>query len=143
MDPLKVDQLLRHNEDVRCKMYYDTKGIPTIGVGMNLLTETLPDDLAYEWSQRKRTRIINDLHNRLDFFSSLDDVRQAALVDMAYNMGADGLLAFGETLEMIRNKQYVEAAKHLETTPYYHEVGLRSARICKMISTGLWPDFIK
>lgn len=143
MDGAKIQKLLSYDEGIRGKMYHDTKGIPTIGIGMNLNTEILPDDLALEWSTRKRVKIQNDLMTRLDFFETLDDARQGALTDMAYNMGVDGLLAFTTTLDLIRRKEYQEAAIHLQTTPYYQEGSLRSVRIFKILLTGLWPDFIK
>ncbi len=142
MDGGKNQQLINYSEGIVGKLYYDDRGNPSIGVGMNLNTETLPEDLAIEWSTRKRVKIQNDLMERLDFFELLDDVRQAVLVDMSYNMGVNGLMAFTKTLDLIRRKEYQEAANNLKTTPYYHQVGLRSERNCKMLITGLWPDFI-
>ena len=79
-----------------------------------------------------------DLKKKIDFFSSLDDERQYALIDMAFNLGVNGLLMFRKMLRNMRNKQYERSAQECLNSEYAKCVGKRALRIAETIKTGVF-----
>lgn len=141
-----INDLIR-DEGERLKVYDDKTGIaitrgtkvaghPTIGVGRSLDSNGITE-------AESRYLLLNDIANieiqltkRLSWFNALDDIRQRALINMAFNLGVDGLLSFATFIGFLSDKQWVKACSDLESTDWYREVGPRAVRICKMISTG-------
>lgn len=138
-----IDQL-RRDEGVRYRMYLDTLGNPTIGVGhkilpdeQRLLTVTLNDDgvnalLAHDISDKERQLM------QFDWFTGLDDCRQAAIVNMAFNLGVHGLLGFPSMIHYLVTKEWNAVARECDDPNWHAQVGARSDRIAEQLRTGEW-----
>ena len=144
MDWERVEALLRRHEGTRDRMYEDSKGTPTIGIGHNLhepiseaaISQILNDDLRNAY---------DEVSVRCSWFLDLDDVRQAAIVDMVFNMGLPTFLKFRNTIAFLRAGNYHEAGEEIlrgtgkgGKSQYYIDVGPRAERIRHMIQTGEW-----
>jgi lysozyme len=132
-------RLLKLHEGVRLKPYTDTVGKLTLGIGRNLddrgitLEEAeylLSNDISDAWLQ---------LVSHLPFFSKLDTVRQAVLVDMAFNLGLAGLMSFSKALLAIKEGRFDVAAGELLNSKWSAQVGRRSHRLAEMMRSGEWP----
>jgi lysozyme len=132
-------RLLKLHEGVRLKPYTDTVGKLTLGVGRNLddrgitLEEAdylLSNDISAAWLS---------LVSLVECFSRLDTVRQAVLLDMAVNLGTDGLLKFRKTLAFVAGGQYPEAATEMLDSTWAKQTGQRAKRLSKMMASGEWP----
>lgn len=86
--------------------------------------------------KKELERVKNALSKELSFFDKLDDVRQAILIDMAYNMGIKGLLSFKNTLKLISDGKYVEASINMEQSNWYKQVKTRAKKLCEAMKTG-------
>jgi lysozyme len=75
----------------------------------------------------------------LPWFSQLDDVRQRVLLDMAFNLGVQGLLEFRRTLEAVRSGRYQQAAGMMLESKWAGQVGQRAQRLSQMMATGKDP----
>lgn len=135
MDTAKLKEQLIKHEGLRLKPYVDTVGKITVGVGHNLtdlgLTATqvmsiLDDDI------KVATKLLD---TELSWWISLDDVRQRALVDLAFNLGYK-LLGFKDTLIALRVNQWNNAADNLLKSVYAKQVGKRAVDLAYMIRTG-------
>jgi len=80
------------------------------------------------------------LEYRLPWFTELDEVRQAVLVDMGYNLGIDGLLKFKRTLGSVESGNYANAAIQMLESKWATQVGHRAERLSDMMETGEWYD---
>lgn len=69
----------------------------------------------------------------------LDDVRQDALVNMAFNLGVHGLAGFPETMSALEAHNWSAAANDLAGDAWAKQVGDRATRIIAMIRTGKRP----
>ena len=76
---------------------------------------------------------------RIPCWENLNEVRQAALMDMAYNMGVMGLMGFKNTLMSICQRAWGDAATRLLDSTYARETKTRAVRIAEMIRSGEWP----
>ena len=76
-------------------------------------------------------------------WAHLDDVRQAALTDMAYEMGGAGLAGFPHMLIAVRTEDWPTAAAQCLASAGYGQspcegVRLRALRTSRMLATGNW-----
>ena len=146
MDLERLQKQLSLEEGVRNLAYKDSKGIWTIGIGHNIETRPISDLAVKVIFEQDVDTVVSLLDKYLPWWKELDDVRQNALVDLGFNLGVGPssedptgkLLLFTGTLEVLKNKDYEECAKHLEGTLWYKQVGSRALRVVKMIRTGEW-----
>lgn len=68
-----------------------------------------------------------------------DPVRAAALLDMAFQLGVNGLASFHNSLSLIAAQQWQEAAAALLNSRWAKQTPNRAARVTNMIATGVAP----
>tara|TARA_Y100000996_G_scaffold383839_1_gene340122 strand:- start:11165 stop:11593 length:429 start_codon:yes stop_codon:yes gene_type:complete len=127
---------IRFHEGVESKVYKDHLGIETIGVGRNLKDRGLSEDEIDYLLTNDITIIENELDKAFPWWRDLDEVRQRALADLAFNMGIPRLHGFVKMLAGLQRRDYNTAAEELLDSKYAKQVGARSERIAGMIRTG-------
>jgi lysozyme len=127
---------MRFHEGVKNKVYKDHLGIETIGVGRNLVDRGLSDEEVDYLLGNDITIVENELDNGLSWWRDLDEVRQRALADLAFNMGLPRLHGFVKMLDGLQRRDYHAAADELLYSKYAKQVGARSERVAQMIRTG-------
>jgi lysozyme len=135
-----ISDLLIKHEGLRLKVYTDTTGHLTIGVGRNLTNDGISNDEAMTLLSNDISNVTNQLNSNLSWFASLDPVRQAVLQDLCFNMGWHTLSTFSEFLGFMQNGQYSEAATDLLGTLWARQVGSRATDNASMLTSGNWPD---
>ena len=132
----KLKALLLHHESFREYPYLDSTGHLTIGIGRNLsnrgisYTEAialLDDDISY---------FDSNLSRLLYFFSSLDETRQIALIDMCFNLGIHGFLAFKNMLHYLEEKDFDNAAEEILNSKAAKQNPDRYKQLADMMRTG-------
>jgi len=122
--------------------YQDTLGYWTIGVG-HLIDKKrggkLPDHIIDALLDFDIAEAGNALYRALPWTEQLDEVRQAVLIDMTFNLGLGGLLMFKDTLKMIEEKDYTRAGMEMMNSKWATQVGARALILSKMMITGSWP----
>lgn len=130
-----IDELVL-DEGLRLRVYTDTKGIPTIGIGRNLLKGITREE-AYHLANNDIEEAIADLDRAIPWWTDLDEVRQRALTNLCFNMGIARLLGFHKMLAALQVADFVAAAAELLDSHWKNDVGPeRSGRIHQMILTG-------
>jgi len=129
-----IDDLIRH-EGFRSKPYCDTEGHLTIGYGLNLDAGITKEEARMILAHRIR-KIHLELISRLPYWTRLSVVRQNVLINMAYNLGVDGLMKFKVTLSMIEVGRYEEAAKQMLKSKWAKQVGRRAKELSNMMREG-------
>lgn len=139
-----LDLIARH-EGSRAEPYHDSLGILTVGVGHNLQANPLPGEVYPMSPERIQAVLAADLEREgapvraLPWFPALDEVRQAVLLDMAFNMGAAGLLSFHNTLGHFERGEWDAAADGMLASKWAAQVGPRAIEDAEMVRTGCWP----
>ncbi|WP_175969610.1 glycoside hydrolase family protein [Burkholderia sp. BCC0322] len=138
---------LRRDEAVRYTRYLDPEGVPTTGVGHNLLASPLPPGWTYPLNDTQVDSLLDhdltvtfaalDLH--LPWWRNLDEVRQRVIANMCFNMGIGRLLGFKNTLAAVRRGAYAVAAAGMKASKWYSQVGKRAVRLCLAMETGVMP----
>lgn len=136
-----VDQL-RRDEGERLAVYQDQLGYWTIGVGRlvdarrggGITAEESAYLLANDISKRRQA-----LAQRYSWFAALDPARQAALVNMAFQLGLEGLDRFPRMLAAVRDQRYAEAESHgLDSVWARQQTPGRARRVMRQLATGEW-----
>ncbi|MFW6015042.1 MAG: glycoside hydrolase family protein [bacterium] len=128
------EQLILH-EGLRLKPYKCTAGKLTIGVGRNLEDKGLTVEeslyLLKNDIEEKREQL-----KQFDWFNKLNFVRRKVIIDMAFNLGLDGLLKFKNMISAIKDGDYYRASKEMKDSLWYKQVGVRGKRLVKMMRSG-------
>lgn len=134
------DQLKR-DEGTVLHAYRDTNGFDTIGTGHLIdprkggsIPESISDALL-DFDIAEKTAGLNA---HLPWAGKLDPVRFAVLLNMAFNLGVEGLLEFHQTLALVQAGDYSGAAKEMLRSPWAGQVGDRANRLAKQMETGVW-----
>ena len=128
-------------EGCRLSPYRCSAGRLTIGIGRNLeragggITRAEAEYLF----ANDLLRIADGIAARWPWTAHLDEVRWAVLVGMAFQMGIDGLAAFGPTLALIEAGEHGAAADRLLRTKWAREdTPARAKRAAEMLRSGKW-----
>lgn len=131
------EQLIR-DEGLRLKPYQDTEGKWTIGVGRNLSDVGLTYGECEYLLENDIVRARAGVLARIDFSHRLDEVRREALVNMAFNLGINGLLGFKKFLTALEMGDWAQAAHEMLDSKWHQQVGLRAERLAEQIRSGTW-----
>lgn len=146
----KVQRLVMH-EGCVLEPYICPAGYKTIGVGRNLETNPLTEEekrvcgdyengitknAAFYLLRHDIERTEKECKKRIAIYDVLDDERQYALLDMAFNLGVAGVLKFKKMLTAMACGYFEDAAKECLDSKYAKDVGQRAVRIANTIRTG-------
>lgn len=71
----------------------------------------------------------------VSWYNCATDVTKGVLINMAFNMGIAGLMSFKNSLRMIREQRWPEAAANLKKSLWYRQVGSRAKELINRIAT--------
>jgi len=133
---------LRGDEAVRRTAYRDSLGLLTIGVG-RLVDPTKPGGGLRD--SEIDFMLANDIEDRvraltaaLPWFTTLDEARSGVLLNMAFQLGTVGLLAFTGTLGYVRSGDYAAAAKAMLASKWAKQTPERAERLATQMASGVW-----
>lgn len=155
----EIKQRLYVHEGFRSKPYRCTANKLTIGIGRNIedrpfteeelrlvdkdyMTKGITKAQAFAILARDVMQFDFELRQNIPFYERLDDERQYALLDMAFNMGIGnskkGLLSFKNMLNYMGTGFYKQAAAECLNSKYGRELPVRAGRIARTIETGVF-----
>ena len=123
--------------------YKDTRGNTTWGIGHNLSAAPLCLSAAGFLGQAIQAQFDHDLDQATSalatypWYAHLDLVRQAALQNMVFNLGAETFSKFAGFRGYMASGDYSAAAADLRTTLVYKQLSSRYERLAKQIETGI------
>nr|3RZE_A Chain A, Histamine H1 receptor, Lysozyme chimera [synthetic construct] len=160
-----IFEMLRIDEGLRLKIYKDTEGYYTIGIG-HLLTKSpslnaakseldkaigrntngviTKDEAEKLFNQDVDAAVRGILRNAKlkPVYDSLDAVRRAALINMVFQMGETGVAGFTNSLRMLQQKRWDEAAVNLAKSRWYNQTPNRAKRVITTFRTGTWDAYL-
>ncbi len=150
MTTLAIDLIKRH-EGFRSVVYRCTAGKKTIGYGYNLQANPLclkkeKIDGYYQngITEPSALLLLTDHVSQLEFmlckkilvWPKLNAVRQAVLLDMAFNLGVNGLLSFKNMLSCLNRADYVGATDHMLSSDWAGQVKKRAWELAGLMLAG-------
>ena len=133
---------LKGDEAVRSTVYKDTLGFFTIGIGRlvddrKTKVGLRPVEMEFMLNNDIDDRI-NELTKRLPWFQDLDDVRKGVLLNMSFQLGVDGLMAFKNTLSLVSKGDYASASDAMLDSQWADQTPNRAKRLADQMKTGVW-----
>lgn len=121
--------------------YQDHLGYWTIGIGFLIDKRKggglRPEEIEFIFTNRLSI-ITAELSRKLSWFRNLSEARQAVLINMAYQMGVEGLLGFRNTLRIIESGDYAKGAKEMLNSKWATQTPERANRMSKQMASGQW-----
>lgn len=157
---MKID-FIKKNEGFVDHVYKDREGYDTIGYGFKIDKRggtPFSDKQIKKWRENGITReeadqVVEEMHekyksqiSRYKFYQEADPARQAALVDLTYNMGVGWVKDFDNAREAIQKGDYEKFVDEIlyntkadgtkEKTRYYKQTGQRAERVALIMKYG-------
>jgi lysozyme len=142
-----ADRLLAH-EGLRLQVYDDATGRPivagsrvignpTIGVGTLLSSPGGITEAEAEYLLRNRVNAaIAGVKHLVPDMRAANDARFDVLVEMAFQMGVDGLAKFTNTLRAVREKRWDDAADGMLASLWAKQTPGRAKTLSQIMRSG-------
>jgi lysozyme len=139
---------LEQDEGLRLYVYDDANGQPigpgshvighpTIGIGRALDVHGITKEEATYLLGNDIESIGEQIEAAIPWIGQLDDARAEVLVEMAFNLGINGLLQFKNTLADVKAGNYAKAADEMLESRWASQVGKRAKRLAEQMRTGV------
>jgi lysozyme len=153
-DPVRLAASTDGHEGYRAIPYRDSRGLWTFGKGRCLETNPLTRaELVYlldgnhlamsisqtgaDWLMRKELQSAEAACQKsLPFWAALNDARQNALIEMAYQMGFDKLLGFKKMLAAMERCDWAAAKAEALDSGWHLQTPKRAEQLAEQIFTG-------
>lgn len=138
----ELTRQLKADEGVKAQAYQDQLGFWTIGVGRLIDSRKpgsglRPSEIDFMLQNDIDDRI-EALTRSLPWFQNLDDARKGVLLNMAFQMGVEGLMGFKNTLRMVEDGDYMGAARNMLQSKWAEQTPARAARMAEQMRSGKW-----
>ena len=136
---MNADQLaaqLTIDEGKRRRIYADTVGKQTVGVGRNMTDRDMSDDEIGLMLKNDIAMVCGQLDKAAPWWANLSERRKQALANFVFNVGIATALTFKNTMQLMQSGQYTAAADEMMRSKWAGQVGARAHRITTMIREG-------
>jgi lysozyme len=140
-------EMTKYFEGFRDRAYYDSRGILTIGYGFNFIKFSDSSRRKYRFfgmTVEEADEIFENMYRTArqeaydwvgpNAYWKMNDTQRDILTDMAYNMGAKKLATFVRMRECLLRGDFKCAAKEMEDSAWYKQVGRRGRHHVKMFT---------
>ena len=163
LDRHKLERQLERHEGRRTEVYLDSVGVPTIGIGFNLVREDakakitalgldyqrvldgrqqLTEEQVSQLFQADVSAAIDDARELVPNFADLGDVRQRVLTDMSFNLGRRRLAGFRRMLAAVADGDFQRAADEMKDSKWYRQVKSRGVTLVEMMRSNRDPAWL-
>lgn len=137
---------IKRNEGFSPYVYKDTLGYDTVGYGFKC-SDLSPDELAYNGGryepmsrevadkilQIKLTKLKKRVYSALSWLRVAPVNIQDAVCEMAYQMGVAGMLGFHNTLKLMSEGRYAEAADNMLKSKWAKQTPNRARYVANLV----------
>jgi len=152
-----IKQLVKH-EGLMLKVYQDSLGIDTIGIGRNvkdrgfselelhviaktveeIYEKGITEEDAYFLLQTDISIVEKELSKVKPIIEHIDSVRQLVLMDMAFNMGVPRLCKFINMWAALEQQDYIKAADEMLDSKWAKQVKSRATNLAHSMHYGTY-----
>lgn len=130
---MTLKDLLIHHEGIKGKMYYDSEGVATIGVGRNLEDVGVSYDEAMLMLDNDIKRVLYACWHEFPWFADLTEPRQNVVASMVFNLGLAGFKKFKKMIAAIEKEDWTEAACQMIDSRWAAQVKKRAVDLAVMM----------
>lgn len=134
----RLKKQLEIDEDRRKRIYTDTVGKISGGIGRNLTDRGFSDDEIDLMYANDIKIAEKDARSLVPGFDHLNDVRQEVIMNMSFNLGYSRLAAFKKFLAAVNSSDFDEAADEMKNSKWYGQIKDRGVRLVNAMRKGSW-----
>lgn len=139
-----IMDMIKKHEGVRTRPYKDSLGLWTVGVGHLIGNgKSLPPEMNREFSMAEVDAMFakdyqehKEAAQKIPGYEKLNDSGKAALIDLTFNMGPAWYKRWPNFSKALASGDTESAAKSLEDSKWYTQVGNRARTIVSLIRGG-------
>tara|TARA_Y100000034_G_scaffold40348_1_gene49729 strand:- start:739 stop:1155 length:417 start_codon:yes stop_codon:yes gene_type:complete len=131
----RVIEQIKQHEGLKLKPYHCTSGKLTIGYGRNLEAKGVSKGEAESMLLSDIAEVEEKLV-RAGLLIGLNDARKAVLINMAFQLGFNGLSKFRNMLAAVQSEQYVLAASEMLDSLWAKQTPNRAKELSEQMLTG-------
>ncbi len=132
---MNLRAMISLHEGRKNKVYKDSLGIETIGVGRNIRDKGLSEAEIDFMLDNDIAECVADLSG-FSWWASLNQARKDALTDMRLNLGPNRFRGFQRMILALASGDFEEAARQMMDSTWSNQVGQRAITLAAMIRTG-------
>lgn len=136
---IDVRELIKRHEGLRLKVYFDSLGFASIGYGHKVI-KNFYSEITEEKAEELLTQDIETAEDSLahifPWWHLFTENRQAALIDMVFQLGGEGLSHFKKAIGHIRASEWIPAAEDFLDSLWAHQTPNRAAENCQLLKEG-------
>ena len=138
-----IKAMIIEHEGIRYEPYKDSLGLWTIGVG-HLIGDgkSLPDDMNRTFSEKEVMDMFEEdyahhkkIASRTPGYDEANYAGKAAMIDLGFNMG-QWWPKWPNTSKALKEGDFTSAARGLEDSKWYRQVGRRAPKIVALIESA-------
>ncbi len=138
-----AETLVAEEEGKSRGAYFDSRKLLTIGIGC-LIDPSIPGaglcDEAITVQFAHDSRAARDIAAQFPHFAELNEVRQAVLISMTFQMGAKPL-RWPNFVAALQERDYPKAAEAGRDSDWWRtQTHIRAERAMTMLETGAWVE---
>ena len=143
-----IMSMIARHEGKKLKPYQDSLGLWTVGVG-HLIGDgkSLPADMNRQFSEEEVDAMFAEDYKhhksaamKIPGYNNLNESGQAALIDLTFNMGPAWYKKWPNFTKSLEEGDIEGAAKNLEQSKWYSQVGNRAPEIVGLLKKGKGDD---
>lgn len=135
-------RILKH-EGYREFPYLDTTGNFTVGIGHKIAIDQVKDYNTGITLANAITLLESDIQlatgecsGMIPCFSALDAIRQGILIEMCFQLGLSGLLAFKKMLAALESGRFDDAAQEMLDSEWHSQTPARCEELANLMKIG-------
>lgn len=143
MNKQKSKDLIKKHEGLRLEPYLCSAGVLTVGYGHTKEpVHTITQEQADQLLDDDFNEVLKDLSKYPfnEVYPHLDEVRQAVLENMMFNLGYARFSQFRRFLFALKYENYGLAAKEMLDSKWACQVKGRAVELARMMKSGKWQD---
>jgi GH24 family phage-related lysozyme (muramidase) len=144
---IDIRKMLIFDEGKKLNAYHCSQGFLTVGIGHNLnadpaltllnrhvkLNEAITDAECTALFDQDLAKVMQGIRQRISYFDALAEKYQVVIINMVFQMGIDGVLAFKNTLQAMRRDDVTAVVLGIEHSLYYKQTPVRAMRMIKLV----------
>jgi lysozyme len=141
VDPIVLEMTVKSleiDEGYTSCVILDSRGFFTVGHGILVDSrvpgcEGIPYDLSLEIMRRKAAAVYNHLAVNLPFWFNLSTQQRSVLVNMGYQLGTSGLLAFKKMLAALEKGDLQTVVAEMRDSAWHRQTPNRAEKMIKLM----------
>tara|TARA_B100000424_G_C22763566_1_gene411685 strand:- start:146 stop:556 length:411 start_codon:yes stop_codon:yes gene_type:complete len=134
----KLIKEIKKHEGFRSRVYDDSLGISTIGIGFAIKDLKLDEDLADIILERKLIALIKKANDKFDWLKVMPEPVQNVIYNMIYQLGLNGFSKFKKTIEHLEAERFDKASAEMLDSLWAKQTPNRAIELSNIIKGQNW-----